>query len=526
MNELGYINILIRNNNIDDILKLKDLKQNCKRLIVAIPDEFVYSRLVDEEGYHPEKIRQVLLDTGYADEVVYFSDEILGYQDAWKKYRFDCIFYGSEYGFAFEEDMCFFRQNGIDLISLQKNYDYRYDGPNPLKYAIAHIKSDNKLMLWGTGQYLTYYMRSGLKEPDYLVDSDNNKEGQSIFNHIVDSPYSVIKKDSKTFSVLCMHNYQSAKAGLDCQMISDYRTMVFEPGIAILEEYGLSRKDELEYLSQTKTILSRLLKEFDRVCRKHNLTYYMIFGSLLGAVRHKGFVPWDDDVDVVMPRDDFDKFKKLAVTEFDQSEMRFFDIEDYGRSVFCDTMPRLIDMRKRVSNKSFRKILKRSQYDLKGRVALDICPIDYAYEDTFRHKIEICIMKAIYALMMGHHDNVDFEKYEGRYSKYIIGTMKILNSVGTHLPLKPLVFLYKACTKNNKPAKYVLLSGNKINSVEEKYETRLFEQGSRVPFEDFSVMIPDCYDEILTKVYGRYNELPAYKDRIPIHYYANDQISF
>ena len=59
--------------------------------------------------------------------------------------------------------------------------------------------------------------------------------------------------------------------------------------------------------------LLTLLKEFDAICRKHDITYYLEGGSLLGAVRHKGFLPWDDDVDLSMTRDNFQKL--LAVID-------------------------------------------------------------------------------------------------------------------------------------------------------------------------------------------------------------------
>ena len=57
-----------------------------------------------------------------------------------------------------------------------------------------------------------------------------------------------------------------------------------------------------------------LLLEFDKLCKEYSLTYFLMHGTLLGAVRHKGFVPWDDDIDVVMPRKDYDKFLALADT--------------------------------------------------------------------------------------------------------------------------------------------------------------------------------------------------------------------
>ncbi len=67
---------------------------------------------------------------------------------------------------------------------------------------------------------------------------------------------------------------------------------------------------------EVRAIQLDLLHEFDQVCRKHNLRYYMDAGTLLGAVRHKGFIPWDDDVDVIMFRKDYNSLLKIAPDEF------------------------------------------------------------------------------------------------------------------------------------------------------------------------------------------------------------------
>lgn len=69
-------------------------------------------------------------------------------------------------------------------------------------------------------------------------------------------------------------------------------------------------------LRQAQLVMLRMLKIFDAICIKHGLTYWLDGGTLLGAVRHGGFIPWDDDLDVCMPIDDFEKYKNLSLSEF------------------------------------------------------------------------------------------------------------------------------------------------------------------------------------------------------------------
>ena len=66
-------------------------------------------------------------------------------------------------------------------------------------------------------------------------------------------------------------------------------------------------------LDEMHEALLGILSEFDRVCREHDLKYTLAAGTLLGAIRHKGFIPWDDDVDVYMPRPEYEKFRKLVL---------------------------------------------------------------------------------------------------------------------------------------------------------------------------------------------------------------------
>ena len=69
-----------------------------------------------------------------------------------------------------------------------------------------------------------------------------------------------------------------------------------------------------EYLSKLHGELLTIIEVVDKVCREQNLTYYLVGGSLLGTLRHNGFIPWDDDLDIGMPRKDFERFISIANT--------------------------------------------------------------------------------------------------------------------------------------------------------------------------------------------------------------------
>jgi lipopolysaccharide cholinephosphotransferase len=86
-------------------------------------------------------------------------------------------------------------------------------------------------------------------------------------------------------------------------------------------------KNELKpkELGLLQAVLLELLSEFDRICRVHNLEYTLSGGTLLGAVRHGGFIPWDDDADVSMKRSEYDKFRELCKTELDEGRFFFQD---------------------------------------------------------------------------------------------------------------------------------------------------------------------------------------------------------
>lgn len=106
----------------------------------------------------------------------------------------------------------------------------------------------------------------------------------------------------------------------------------------VMAEYKVSAK-----MKKIWDVQLNLLKVFKEVCERNHLKYFMIYGTLLGAVRHKGFIPWDDDVDLVMPRADFDKLKEIARQEF--QEPYFFQTPENDPNCFYNGYCRLRDSR-------------------------------------------------------------------------------------------------------------------------------------------------------------------------------------
>ncbi len=86
-----------------------------------------------------------------------------------------------------------------------------------------------------------------------------------------------------------------------------------------------TKNQDLRIMQQCDALL---LAIFDKICKKHGLTYWLTYGTLLGAVRHKGFIPWDDDMDVAMPREHFNKLKSILTKEF---ESKGFTISDFDK---------------------------------------------------------------------------------------------------------------------------------------------------------------------------------------------------
>lgn len=273
-----------------------------------------------------------------------------------------------------------------------------------------------------------------------------------------------------------------------------------------------------EYLEQAHEILHILLKEFDRVCRKYHVRYYLICGSLLGAVRHQGLIPWDDDVDVAMTRRDFNKAKKYFREEWSSGKFRFVDYNELGKGVFLDFMTRLVYMEQEIPVNIYQKIRGKGRTDIDNHMPIDIYILDHASDNLKKHALQTKIIQGLYGLAMAHRSKIDYEEYRTE-TKTRQRQIRLLNLAGRLVPLQLIFWCYeKVRSMNQKKACSAYFESNGwIYCIPWRFPKQWFGKGVRLPVDGLPVMCPVDYDAFLRMHYGDYMALPPEHQRVPGH---------
>lgn len=278
-------------------------------------------------------------------------------------------------------------------------------------------------------------------------------------------------------------------------------------------------KKQQEYLNNAHRILKILLADFDRVCQKYNLRYYLICGSLLGVVRHGDLIPWDDDVDVAMPRRDFDILLQHVDEEWGkEKDIMFLNYNQMGNHTFLDYMTRIVYMKEEIPVNVFRKISGKGRKDIMNHMPMDIYVLDNASDNTVFHNLQTQLIRGLYGLGMGHRAYINPEEYTNR-DQETQRTVKILSNIGKIIPLSLICGIYEWVRKwnKNKKCENYFESNGFIYCIPWKFKQEWFGEGIRVPLGDASVMIPQDYKAFLNMHYGDYMEFPPMHLRKPTH---------
>ena len=245
-----------------------------------------------------------------------------------------------------------------------------------------------------------------------------------------------------------------------------------------------------------------ILKEFLRICKKHRLRYFALGGTLLGAVRHKGFIPWDDDIDIGMPRPDFIRFERIVEKELPEG-MRYHSFRKdpgYGRYV-----PRLSDERVRVVDTS--AALNKTQ-----GAWIDIFPLDGMPGEEQLRKLH-CLRLLIARARVNYSrfsTNVDLKRKDRPLmEKLLIAAGRILPVEKIFRTEKELDRLDRLMQKYDYDRSPWMINFMGIHKLKEMFEKKRYRKGVFLPFEDVKLRCPVDTDFVLRQMYGNYMEPPS-----------------
>lgn len=278
-------------------------------------------------------------------------------------------------------------------------------------------------------------------------------------------------------------------------------------------------EEQNEYIKKAHRILRLLLTDFDRVCTKYGLHYYLICGSLLGAVRHGDFIPWDDDVDVAMPRRDFDLLLKHVDEEWGEGrDIRFLNYDQMGNHSFLDYMTRIIYMKEEIPVNIFKKIRGKGRSDVDNHMPMDIYVLDNASDNEPFHTFQTQFIRGLYGLAMGHRAYIDPEDYKNRDEK-TQKTVKILSTIGHYIPLSWILGCYEWVRKWNKNRKCenYFESNGFIYCIPWKFQKKWFGEGIKMSVNGLQVNVPEDYVAFLNTHYADYTQYPPMEARKPTH---------
>lgn len=527
-NRIGYCAIATNEKNLDQFNWLKELASSCEQFVLGIANDYAMARLYNDGiVYSAMEMQQFWTETGWFTKVLILDDVQLSYQNVYNCVHFDLCVYGTEYGERFLNDCQFMKKENINFIPIACDQGVS----DSLRLVLDSVQHTQKLVLFGTGHYFDLYMDQygNYRKPDYVVDNDSSKWNTSKGDVKIINPD--VLRDENTDEILviiCCKKFDEIKKQLISMGIRNYRLIESKKEISILEEFSITLEAEKQYIQNSHRILINLLKEFDDVCQKNHLRYYLICGTLIGAIRHQGMIPWDDDIDLAMPRADFIKLRKIAKQVWNEKNDTFL-FQEYGKlggGAFLDCMQRLYYLKEKLPTKCFDKANGKAKVNLANRMFLDIYVMDNAHENDYIHRFCIGAMKGIYNLMMGHRALLDYDEYRQFVSEKMIGFMKVLHRIGGVLPIRLLAFLYDAFARSgnwNKNASDYIMESCAIRCIELKYPRSYFGEGLRLPFENIEAMVPTDYDAQLKSMrYHDYMNFPRCSIRKPSHYFNSD----
>ena len=246
------------------------------------------------------------------------------------------------------------------------------------------------------------------------------------------------------------------------------------------------------YKRELQLTMLEMMKDIDKLCQENDIEYYIAYGSCIGAVRHKGFIPWDDDFDIMMTDDNYFKFLRTCEEKLDKNKY-YVQTPDKEENYYL-SFSKIRNIRTTLIEE------KNSDIDITYGVYIDVFPLVGVPNSKFKRKL----LKINRAFMLSANINV----INNVVAKQLFNI--ILKVFGRKLILK---YTTKKCFK------YKCKDCDKVVSISDGdgFEKNIIDKSALgkpnyVPFENIKLPIPEDADKYLNKIYGDYMVIPTKKE--------------
>lgn len=258
---------------------------------------------------------------------------------------------------------------------------------------------------------------------------------------------------------------------------------------------------EQKILRELQLTQVEMLDEIVRICEKYNLKYFLIGGTLLGAARHKGFIPWDDDLDIVMPRDDYNKFVKICKTDLNK--------EYYLHSIDTDEKYWVSFIKLRKHNTIFEPKQDSTIDSIYKGVYVDIFPLDNAKKNRgIFQDVQAYAVKGLTSAQYRRRGATMITK-----TPFVVKILMFLIKPFSYKTISNLITKIMSINKNN-DSEYFVNLGSFINFRKQTMKKSIYFPERKMEFEGKKYSVPNEWDYVLKRLYGNYMELPPIEKRV------------
>lgn len=240
----------------------------------------------------------------------------------------------------------------------------------------------------------------------------------------------------------------------------------------------------------------------DTICRENNIKYTLIGGSLLGAIRHNGFIPWDDDVDIAMLREDLEKFKTICGKELPPKYF-YQDMNSDPQYLY------LFD-KIRINNTVFKETFL-SKYNINHGVFIDIFPVDNVSNNKVEAKKQFKNFIFYRHIFMAKYLSIKARRGKKKILAFLIKVF--FPNSARNIRNKAFKIMCKYDSKKTRKVRIFPSTYAKRDI----YDRSFFEETINHDFEGHSFMISKYYEQMLVNDYGNWKELPPKNKRVTRH---------